>query len=124
MCTGVEPCKSALQCLHFQLATFQVFLVDGGYLKFATCAWLDVLGYLYHAVRVEVESHHGVVALRMFWLLLDAEAVALCVKLCHTVAFRVVHIVAEYCRLAVALDVLHAFAQQFGEARTVEYVVA
>ena len=121
---GVEPCETALQGLHLQFAALQILLVHGCYLQFAACARLDVLRNLHHAVRVEVEAHHRIVALRVFGLLLDAEAVALGVELSHAVAFGVVHVVAEDGRLAVALHVLHALAQQLCEAGSVEYVVA
>ena len=60
----------------------------------------------------------------MLGLLLDAETVAIGVELSHAVALGVVHVVAEDGRLAVALHVLHALAQQLCEAGSVENVVA
>lgn len=56
--------------------------------------------------------------------LLDAEAVALAVKLRHAVALRVVDIISEDGRLVLSLCVAHALLEQPREARAVEDVVA
>ena len=120
----VEPGKAALQRLHLELSAAQILLVDGRDLQFAALAGLDVLGDLHHAVGIEVEAHDGVVALRMGRFLLDAEAVALAVKLRHAIALRVVDIISEDGRLVLSLCIAHALLEQPREARAVEDVVA
>ena len=61
MGASVEPSKAALQGLNQQFFLGQIFLIDGGYLQLATGRWLDVLGNLYHAVGIEIETHHSIV---------------------------------------------------------------
>ena len=36
-------------------------LVDGGDFVFATSRWLDVFGYFYHFVWIEIETHNCIV---------------------------------------------------------------
>ena len=124
MGAGVKPCKSTLQGQHLQLLLLEVHLVDGGDFQLATGAGLDVLGYLHHAVGIEVEAHDGVVGLRMGGLLLDAQAVALLVELGHSVALGVVHPVAEDGGVVVLLGVDDGLLQHAGESAAVEDVVA
>ena len=107
----VEPGEAALQRLHLELSAAQILLVDGRDLQFAALAGLDVLGDLHHAVGIEVEAHDGVVALRMGRFLLDAEAVALAVKLRHAIALRVVDIISEDGRLVLSLCIAHALLE-------------
>ena len=107
----VEPCESPLEGLHFQRSAGEKRLVHRGDLQFAALAGLDVLGDLHHAVGIEVEAHDGVVALRMGRFLLDAEAVALAVKLRHAIALRVVDIIAEDGRLVLSLCIAHALLE-------------
>ena len=52
--TSVEPGKSALEGKHLQLMAVEIFLVDGGNLELAASTGLDIFGYLYHAVGLEV----------------------------------------------------------------------
>jgi len=121
---GVEPSEAAAEGLHLQLAVLQEFLVHGGDFQFTTRTRFDAFGYVHHLVGVEVEAHHGVVALGLLRLLLDAETVAVPVELGHTVALGIGHPVAEDGGLAVLLGILHRILQQGGEAVAVEDVVA
>ncbi len=98
---GVEPCEAAGQGLHLQLAVLEELLVDGRDLKLAACRRLDVRGHIHHLVGIEIEAHHGIVALGMLGLLLDGEAVALVVELGHAVALGIVDPVAEHRGLAI-----------------------
>ena len=98
-------------------------LVYGGNFQLASSAWLDMLSYLYHAVRVEVETYHCVVTLRLCWLLFDAQAVAVLVEFCHAITLRVVYVVTEYAGVAFLCS-FHALLEQTGEACSVEDVVA
>ena len=121
---GVEPGEAALQGLYLQVLLGEVLLVDGGDFQFTAGTGLDVLGYLYHAVRIEVEADDGIVALGLCRLLFDAEAVAFGVELSNTVAFGVVDKIAEDGSLAVLLGGTYTLAQQLAEACSVEDVVA
>ena len=50
-----------------------------------------MLSYFHHLVRIEVQAYHGIITLWMFRLLLDAQAIALLTKLCHTISLRVTY---------------------------------
>ena len=124
MSTCVEPGKAALQLLHFQLATLQIFLVNGCNLEFATGTGFDVLCNLNNAVGIEIQTYDSIVALRLLGLLLNAQAIALGINLGHSITFGVVHIIAKYRSLAMLFGIDNALAQQFGETYTMEDVVA
>ncbi len=61
MCAGVEPCKTALQSLHFQLAGVEKFLIDSGDFKLAACRGFDMCGHIDNLVGIEIESDHSIV---------------------------------------------------------------
>ena len=67
---GVEPGEAAAKGLDFQFTVFEELLVDGGDFEFATGTGFDGLGHVHHLVGVEVEAHHGIVALGLFRFLL------------------------------------------------------
>ena len=121
---GVEPGETAAEDLHFQLAGVEELLVHGGDLQLAAGAGLDGLGHLHHLVGVEVEAHHGIVALGHLGFFLNAEAVAVPVELGHAVTFGVAHPVAEDGGFLILLGILDGVAEQGGEAGAVEDVVA
>ena len=123
MCTRIKPCKTSLQGSYLQSLLCQVVLVYSGDFQLATWTRLDVLGYLYHAVWIEIESYHSVVALWLGWLLFDAEAVALFVEFSYAISLRIVYIVAEYTRLSL-FGSLYTLMEQSGEACAVEDVVS
>ena len=110
MSSCVEPGKSAPERFDFQVVLGKVVLIDGCYFQLSPCAGLDVFGYVDHAIGVEVESHHGIVALRVFWLFFYAEAVPVFVELCHAVSLGVVDVIAENRRIAVDFGFLDAFS--------------
>ena len=116
MGTGVEPGKATLQGLYLELLLGEVLLVDGGDFQFSTGRGFDVLGNLDHAVGIEVETHHGVVGFGLGRLLLDAQAVALAVELCHSIALGIVDIVAKDRGQSVVLSILYALLEQAAEA--------
>ena len=120
----IQPGETATEDLHLQLAVFQELLVHGGDLQLAAGGGLDGLGHVHHLVGVEVEAHHGVVALGHFGFLLDAETVTLLVEFRHTITLGVAHPVAEDGGFLVLLGILHGIAEQRGEAGTVEDVIA
>ena len=124
MCTCIQPGKATLQGLHLQFLLCQILLVNGGNLQLTTSRWLDVLGNLNHAVGVEIKTYHGVVRLGVLGLLLNAQAVTLGIKLSHTVALGVVHVVTEHGSLIALLGILNTLLQQACKARTVEDVIA
>ena len=121
---GVEPGEAAAEGLDLEFAVGEEPLVDGRDLQFAAGGGLDALGDLHDLVGVEVEARDGVVALWLGRLLFDAEAVAIFVKLGHTVALRVADPVAEDGGLAFFFGGAHRLQQEIGEAHAVENVVA
>ena len=120
---GVEPGKATAKCLDLELAVSQEGLVDGGDLQLTAGTGLDVLGDIYHLVRVEVQAHDGVVALGLGRLLFDGEAVALLVELGHAVAFGVGDPVAEDGGLPLG-SIRDGLLEHRDEAAAVEDVVA
>ena len=123
MSPGVEPGESALHRLHLQLSAPEKLLIHSGYLKLTTCRRSDVLRYIHHFVRVEVESDHGIVGLRVCRLLLDAQTVALVVELRHPVPLRVIDPVAEYSGPALLLGRVYRILQQSCKPGPMEDVV-
>ena len=119
----VQPSKAASQRLHLQLPVLEEALVHRRDLQLTACRRFDGLCHVHHLVRVEVQSHHGIVALGLLRLLLDAQAVAVTVELSHAVAFGIAHPVAEYRGLPVLLGRADGFLQQSGQPAAVEDVV-
>ena len=66
-----------------------------------------MLGYFHHLVRIEIQAHHCIVTLRMLWLLLDAEAIALLIKLCYTISLWIADTITEDCCLVVLLCIYY-----------------
>ena len=124
VCARVEPGEATAEHLHLQLAVFQEALVHRGDLQLATCRGLDMLSHFDDLVGVEIEAHHGVVTIRLFRLLLDAEAVALTVELGYAVTFGVADPIAKHGGFVVFLCVFDGITEQSGEAAAVEDVVA
>ena len=60
----------------------------------------------------------------MFRFFFDAQTVAVLIKLCHTIALRVFHPIAEYSGFLLFLSRTDSFLQQGSEAGTLEDVVA
>ena len=123
MCACVKPCKAASEKLHLEVLLVEELLVDGSDLEFSSRRWLDVFGHFDDFVGIEVQSHHGVVALWVLWFLLDGEAVAIAVKLCHTISLGVVDPIAKDAGLAF-LGFFDALMQHARESASMEDVVA
>ena len=68
---GVQPGEAAAQGLDLEFAIGQEFLVHGGDFQFPAGAGLDVFGHLNHLVGIEVETHHGIVALGLLGFFLN-----------------------------------------------------
>ena len=83
-----------------------------------------MLGHLHHLVGVEVEPHHGIVALGVGGFLLNGETVALFVELGHAVSFGVVDPIAEDRGFLVLLSSPDGIEQFAREVAAVEDVVA
>ena len=122
--TRVEPGKATAEDLHLQLAVVQELLVHRGDFQLATCRRLDIFGHIDDLVGIEIQSHHGVVALRLLGLFLDAEAVAVFIKFGHAVTLGVAHPIAEHGGFFVLFSILHGVSQKGSEAVAVEDVVA
>ena len=56
-------------------------------------------------------------------LLLDAQAVALAVELCHAIALRIIDIIAKDRGETISFRILYALLQQTTEARTIEDII-
>ena len=119
-----EPSETATEGLHFELAAFEIFLVHGGDFQFAACRGADAGGDIDHGVRIEIETDHGIVGLRLLGFLFDGGAVALRVEGSHAVAFGVVDAVAENGGFALLLCRGDGRLEHSAEACAVENVVA
>ena len=124
MCPGIKPRKASCHRLHFQLLVFQELLIDGGYLQLSTRRRLDVFRHLNHLVRIEIQADNRIVTLRVLRFLLDAQAVARLIKLCHSVSLRVTHPIAEHRSLPIHFRIQHSLPQQTIESDSMEDVVA
>ncbi len=117
---GVQPGGAAVEHPHLEFALFEVFLVDRGDFVFAPGGGLDAVGEVHHAVVVEVESRHGVVAFGFGRLFLDGQDTLVGSEFHHAVTFGVLDGGRED-HSSVGVGVL---AYQFAETGTVENVVA
>ena len=82
-----------------------------------------MLGDVHHTVRIEVQSHHRIVRFGLGGLLLNAQTVAVLVKLSYAIAFWVVDIIAEYGGLTFLFSIFYSLFQHACETTTVEDVV-
>src|SRR5690606_16607466 len=114
---GVEPRATAREQVCTQAALREIRLVDVGDLELAARGRLEVLRDVDDAVVVDVEAGDRVVRLRGLRLLLDAEDLAVAVKLGDAVPFGVAHLIGEHGRAVVLLDALE---QLRAEALAVE----
>ena len=55
-----------------------------------------MLSHFHHLVRIEIQAYHSIVALWMLRLLFDTQAIALLIKLCHAITFRITYTIAKY----------------------------
>ena len=98
MGTGVEPCVAAAQLLHVKLLFLEVNIVAVGDLKLASRGRLYRLRDVDYLVVVEIEPCDSVFGARVPGLLLDGDGVHVLVELNHTIAFRILHRIAEQSR--------------------------
>ena len=70
-----------------------------------------MFGNLHNTVRIEIETYHSIVRLRMFGFLLDAQTVPVLVELSYTVAFWVVHIVTKHGGMPFLLSIYNSLLQ-------------
>ena len=124
MRTGVEPSEAASEDLHLELSVGEKPLVHRGDLQLPAGGGLDRFGHGDHPVRVEVQSHYGVIGFRMFGLLFDREACPLLVELGHAVPLGIVYPVSENGRLALLLGRADGLPQLSGKAHPLKDVVA
>lgn len=75
------------------------FLVEEDQFFFLVNVWR-------HLVGVAIEAYHCIITLGLFGLLLNGEAVAFFIELCHAIAFRICYSVAENRSLHVFLGIL------------------
>ena len=71
-----------------------------------------MLGNLYHAVWVEIETYHSIVGFGVFRLLFNTETVAVLVELSHAVALGIIYIITEHCSKTMFLCILNTLTQQ------------
>ena len=96
MGSGVEPSKSSPHGLHHQSILSEILLIDTCDFKFPACAWSDCPCNIKHIIRIEIQSHNGIVALWGRGFLLYGHTLAAFVELYNAIAFRVVDPIAEY----------------------------
>ena len=124
MCTGIEPCEATAECLYEELLTAEELLVHTRDLQLATGRGPYALGDLDDGVRVEVQPHDSVVALRLLGLLLDRDTAAVGSELRYAVALRVADPVAEDGSFIALLGILDSLTQGLREGHAVEDIVA
>lgn len=73
MGSGIKPGESSCHGLYLQLLILQELQVHRCDFQLTTSRRLDMLGYFYHLVRIEVQAYHSIVTLWMLRLLLDAQ---------------------------------------------------
>ena len=95
MGSGIEPSKSSCHGLYLQLLILQELLVYGGDFQLTTSGWHDMLSYIYHLVWIEIQAYHCIVALRIFRLLFNAQAIALLIKLSNSISFWITYTIAK-----------------------------
>ena len=83
-----------------------------------------MLGNIYHTVRIEVQTHDGIVRFGLGGLLLDAQTVAVLVEFCYTIALWVVDIITEDGGLTFLFSILYSLFQHTRKTTAVENVVA
>ena len=83
-----------------------------------------MFSHIYHFVGVEVKAYHSIVALRLFWLFLNAKAIALLVKFGYAVALRVADPVAKDGGFVILFGILDGFFEQTDETVAVENVIS
>ena len=101
MCSSIEPCEATAKCLHLQFSVFKESLINSSYLVFSSCRGLDGLCHIYHLVGIEVQSDNSIVALGLLGLFLNAQTIAICIKLSHAISLRVAHPITKYSSLLV-----------------------
>ena len=111
MGAGVEPGESVAKFLDLELSFCKEYLVDGGDLQFTPCRRLDLACHFYNLVGIEIQTGHGIVALWLGRLFLDAQAVAIGVELGHAVSLRVADPVTEDGRLPLILGCGYGFPE-------------
>ena len=91
------------------MTAYKESLIDSRYLIFSTCRWLDGLCHIYHFVGIEVQANDSIIALRMLWLLFDAQAVAVRIKLCYSVSLGIAYPISKYRSFLVFLCSANSF---------------
>ena len=124
MGSGIKPGESSCHGLYLQLLIFQELLVHRCDFQLTTSRWLDMLGYFHYLVRIEVQAHHCIVTLRMLWLLLDAETIALLIKLSHTISLRVAYTITKDGSFSILLSIYYCLMQHLAKTCTMEDVIS
>ena len=124
MCACIKPCKTSRQGSDFQLSAIQEFLVHRCYLKFPACGRTDILCNFHHVIWIEIKSDDSIIALRLCRFLLDAEAIAVLVKLRDAIALRVTYLIPEDAGHRLLFHHFHSIAKKSGKAGTIEDIVA
>ena len=83
-----------------------------------------MLGYFHHLVRIEVQAYHSIVALWMFRLLLDAQAITLLIKLCYAISLRIAYTITKYGSRIIQFCIYYSFCQNLIQTSTIEDVIS
>ncbi|MNZ90986.1 hypothetical protein D3C78_1099590 [compost metagenome] len=121
MGAGIQPGEAPPEQFDVEVTTFQVSLVDAGYLQLAPCRRLHDFGDLHYIVVVEVQAGDRIVGFGLEGFFFDGYGSLVGIELDHTEALRILDLVPEHRGALLALDGL---AQHGAEALSVEDVVA
>ena len=111
MSSGIKPGKSSCHGLYLQLLILQELLVYCCDFQLTTSGWLDMLSYICHLVRIEIQAYRSIVALRMFWVLLGAEAMAVSIELCNSISLRITYTRAKNGSLVILFSIYYSLMQ-------------
>src|SRR5271163_1659298 len=117
MRSRVKPGHPSSYDHDFELAAFQVCLVDIRYFQLASRAGLERFRNSHYLVIVKIKSGHGVTRFWALGLLLDAERSPGSVKFNDSIALRVVNGISEN---ASPRKFRRGFAQVLGEIVSVK----
>ena len=123
MSTGIQPGKTTAKNLYLQFTIFQELLIHGSNFQFTTSRGFDVFGNIYHLIRIEIKANNSIVALRFFGFLFYTETVALFIKLCYAIAFRVMHPISKYGSFIILISIYYCIAKKSGKSSAIEDIV-
>ena len=124
MGASVEPRKTASKGEDLEFVGFEIMLIDRSDFQFPTSRRFDVRCHIHHRIGVEIQAHHGIVGLGVLGLFFDRGALSSFVKGGDAITLRIIDTIAKDGGALFLFGCGHGFLEEFGEASSVEDVVA